>query len=66
MTVRKMYKTLHKAFPDADIWVIINGDARWLAIPSTAMRLFGRYKVTSIESDYDIDNNMPVYFMKVN
>lgn len=65
MTVKKMYKVLHKAFPNADIFVIVNGHARWLAIPSTPMRLFGKYKVTDIENDYDIENNMPTYFIKV-
>lgn len=65
MTVKKMYKTLHKAFPNVDIFVIIDGNARWLAIPSTPMRLFGKYKVTNIVSDYNIENNTPVYFIKV-
>lgn len=65
MTVKKMYKVLHKAFPNADIFVLTKGTARWLAIPSTPMRLFGKCKVADIIKDYDIENNMPIYFIKV-
>ena len=65
MTVKKMYKVLHKAFPNADIFVLTNSIAQCLVIPSISMRLFGKRKVADIIKDYDIENDMPIYFIKV-
>lgn len=64
MTVKKFYKYLHKAFPNGDIFVTIDNNHYWLAIPSTAMRKYGKLEVVDMEKDYDIENNMPTYFLK--
>ena len=59
-----MYKVLKKAFPTSDIFVTVNDNHHWLAIPSTAMRKYGKMQVVGIEEDYNIENNMPMYFLK--
>lgn len=64
MTVKKFYKVLQKAFPTSDIFVVVNGENYWLAIPSTAMRKYGKMQVINIESDYDTYNDIPTYFLK--
>ena len=64
MTVKKFYKHLRKAFPNSDIYVTVDNDCHWLAIPSTAMRKYGKLEVIDIENDYDIENDMTTYFLK--
>ena len=64
MTVKKMYKTLHKAFPKANIWVTNGFDIYWLSIPSIWMTLYGKCQVTSLEMDAGIHEN-PMYVLRV-
>ena len=65
MTIKKMYKTLHKAFPKADIWVTNGTEIRWLAISSTWMTVYGKCQVTSLETDVDICNNNAIFVLRV-
>ena len=63
MTVKKMYKTLHKAFPKANIFVTNGFDLCWLGVPSW-MTLYGNCQVTSLDMDAGI-HDYPMYILRV-
>ena len=65
MKLKKFYKFLQKAFPDADIFVIIKGNSYWLANPSTPLRKYGNLQVIDIERDEELGTGEPLYFIKV-
>lgn len=64
MKVKKLYKTLQKAFPYFDIFVVVNGQNHWLANPSTALRKYGNLTVIDIERDENMETGEPMYFIK--
>lgn len=57
MTVKKMYKVLRKAFPMTNIFVTDGVDIHWLIIPSEWMTLYGKCKVTSLETSMNTYGN---------
>ena len=65
MTVKKIYKALHKAFPKSDVWVANDIEIRWLTIPSKGMTKYGKCQVIDLETDTDIDNGNTVFILKV-
>lgn len=67
MKVKKMYKHLHKAFPNADIFVKTSfaEKAQLLLKPSSALTAFGEMKVKRIEYDEEVDTNAPMYFIYI-
>lgn len=65
MKLKKFYKNLQKAFPNSDIFVEVKGQHRWLANPSTPLRLYGNMEVIDLINDYEEETNEPVFFIKI-
>lgn len=65
MKVKQFYKILHKAFPSAYIFLSINGTNLYLANPSTALSKYKNYKIVDLEKDFDIYNNLTMFFIKI-
>lgn len=70
MTVKRLYKHIHKAFPSATVFLkcifsnkTINGGL--LAIPSSAMSAHKHDKVVKIEWDEDVYTNEPIIFFYI-
>ena len=65
MTVKRFYKNLQKAFPNSNIFVTVEGNNRWLACPSTALKKYGKMEVIDLINDYDEDSGDPIFFIKI-
>lgn len=64
MKVKELYRTLQKAFPYFDIFVVVSGQNYLLANPSVSLCKYGDLTVIDIERDEDIETGEPTYFIK--
>ena len=64
MTVKKFYKHLQKALPDAAIFVTVKWLDRLLAENSTALSQYGEMEVIDLRSEYDEEINETIYYIK--